>query len=486
MYTTPPLGVYSRFGPFPDTIAGRDQFIAAFAQRIVLAGWIPRALQSYFDFNVGTTTPVSAITFLNCGSANDGNWAIFDNINHTKAYVIDKYCDSGTTPSCLDSKMACLKPGAFDGTFTSVGYVETGGGAGTPQFNGVVAALQKLGYVVEVTGSMSGRVKSGTVINGNLSISGGTNTLESSPDGGTFLNGGYIFRCRANMKTAYKSGGSKTYGLNNDLEILLFQSTRGSGSTTLRAAAARRFFTYPVDQTIASGGAITINGPADGSPDIYRSDYASPMRVDIDPWTFYANPYLVISFADTTVSPRRSQILAGALKLLDERKLDTQDLPFDELTFASLNADDANRHWGAQGWCGTKSRVAVRTNYGYYKIRYKAASSLAQAGQLQLYSYLPGRNGAISPSVDGPWAAGFREASEPWVGWGMTGEGPSDLTIVGGQLPDCFVIHEDTIDPVGSPIFQSDGQYFKKITKRASSGSNQDPFTLIARVTVVV
>ena len=371
----------------------------------------------------------------------------------------------------------------------SIGYVVHGTQDGDAIFNAILTGLRMLGYDPQVTGTRMARVFRGSSANADPQITFGSRILTTyGPQpfqNGSWKRGGWVLRSQASKRTVYKSGQAATYGHNNDLEICLMQ-TRILTGNTLVALASKRFIEFPWEQPqppLPPGAGITY----DASADVYRTIARVPKV--LSPWVFYGNPYTILSYHDTSVAGDHAFIQAAALKLLDTRYLDTQDLPFEEATLAAIEAGGVGGRaasWDYQGWLGSKNRAGLKSPYGYNKVRYSEGATGAAA--IQLYSYLPGRTGGTGTSQtnDGPWVGGFREGSECWCGWGMTPASGVDTgpTIVAGSLWDSFVIHENTADPVSSPLFSHDGKMFKKWTKTSPfPEGNQTQFTLCVRVT---
>ena len=491
MYSPQEIGVWSRFGGYAETTLGRDQWIAAFRDRAVLSGWALRELESHFDFQTAAgPDPNPASVFMNCPLNNQFSWSIIDNNTMRNVYIVDKYKPPPSTA------MQCILAGTVKSGITSVGYVEHGEGnqTGDAIFAAILTGLQMLGYDPRVTGTRMARLFSGMITNTDPQITFGGRLLTTygpSPfQNGSWKRGGVVLRSQASKKKIYKGGTAVEYGHGNDLEICVMQ-TRVLTGNVLVALAAKRFIEFPWEQPAPPpppGGGITY----DASADVYRTIQRSPKV--FSPWVFYGNPYTILSYHDTSVASDHAFIQAAALKLLDTRYLDTQDLPFEEATLAAIEAGGVGGRAASCDYQGSlliKNRVALKSPYGYNKVRYSEGG--ANAAAIQLYSYLPGRiGGAGSPLVtaDGPWVGGFREGSECWCGWGMgdVESGPNaSPTIVAGSVWDSFVLHENTADPVNSPLFLHDGKMFKKWTKTSPfPDGNQSQFTLCVRVTQVL
>lgn len=464
--------------------SGRDAWCTNLTNLAVEGGWIRREVKasSVLTTTAGPAEAASAAfpSGLHCdlipAAVND--WAIFreDVTPKLKVFIIDQFVASPA------SRMACIKAGASDGTYTSVGYVESGSTSGDAIFAVLFDAIKKLypdAVLEEYVGTRQMLVSGGTNQNINLGLTFHMNTLTS---GERFRGGGWIIQCQPSTKLI----NTGLFGLENYLE-LYFTGTRNDlgallpGANGLVVSASKTFGKFPHRNPTPVQGTYDNSLSSDGSSGKrYRTAYTLPRYWN--PCTMFINAHQIVMNSEALTATEKFYLFASALPLFDNRTLDTQGLLITESTIFSVDTTGSGASgFFNGGYLSGVERKVINGGAAYNKVRYDTGSGAALAsGSTQLAYTTTGRQlGNIFKGV--PWVGNLSPANEAWLGWSMTGRGSGDLLIFYSHPWDMMILCENTSSPgaafgssASGPQFFQDGANWKRYTKKAA-GSGADP-----------
>jgi hypothetical protein len=269
------------------------------------------------------------------------------------------------------------------------------------------------------------------------------------------IGGGYILQ----SQPARRSFIGGTYGDRNFVELYItVDIIPGSRTEQIGIAAGRAFAGFPPDTQIAPIG--TIDSYTDANVP-YRTNYGFMDGVN-NPTIAFANPYFVIAHNEVTSGPEWF-LIAGALKLMDLRLDLGAKLPIDCATCVVMS------HFSTGGIgfhtkmaCGGITRLEIQgPDFGPQLgiVRYGLGASI---GDPTLMVYQSARlSGPIATGIQ--WEEGCSAAWEPWIGFNpWNANAPSPII---GQLWDAIGLYESTPDPRSAPLFNFDGQKWRRYTK---------------------
>lgn len=451
MYSSAQL--YGSFAGQPNTIAGRTQWIKNLTGLCAAAGWIPREVGSYVDMFT-STLGLSPQVGLFCAGAGEVFYQVQDTATGDTWYVIDTYDDSHM--SCINNR-----------------YIAVGNWTPDLVFLGVLEALRRLRYTFTITGTRRARISSTTM--DPRSVPNFGNALGTSLDGfwdganNQIIAGGFVLRSQASTRRVYQNGAAVTYGTNNDLEIFISLGCPDPTSfITPAICCSKRFSTYPFDTPAAPNG-ILDNGGVN-----YRTAGTGPQTVTL-PVIAFANPYQLLGYTNigTGSAANKFSFMAAALRLMDTRLADTQNLLAQEATIfhSDSGGGDFAFNDNLRTSSGGRQRIVLNAGAGFNNVAYTNTNEI----RLILNSFA--RYG-LTPNTNGvPWMGGWAPAFEPWVVYTFDGS----TFMCPGQLWDAFSLYNPTTDPISTPTFTADGQVFRRFTKATTTPA----FTLCLRQTGV-
>ena len=470
--------------------AGRDAWARIFADILQYGGWGRRIAPPVATITSSGGPAVSALVFLDCSAANDGNWAIFrnDSTPKTKVYIVDGYDALGD--------MDCILAGASDGTYTSIGYIVSATDVNS-MHQATIEALRLLDpniSVVETVSPTQTIVKRQSGSNYKDAITFGTNTLASSPTR-LWTNAGHILSCQAS-KIQTNAG---VFGADNRLELYVTGNRGGiadvnMGAQGLMIRCSKLFGEFPSLQTVVGatalydnvgfGGAGTPDGDANGRFAV--GDHNPKYGV---PYTLFANPHQAIGNSEAVLASDKSYLLASALPLFDVRKASSGSVKLVEGTMFSADSGTGAVGLFNSGYLSGGERKALNAGVGFNKVRYHFGGGAGlQPGSSQLAYMSSGRNtGNVNKGI--PWIGDYAHSMDAWLGLAMTtNRGPGDIPLWVGPLWDAMILYEKTStgpangSAVSTGRFFQDGAWWRRYTRGAGGAANRG-ITICLRTT---